>query len=515
MDTGHAGAPVDRERDGFKAIMKPYLERMSTHGPVYVPSPDGLLLGGWRDKSEMHAEIAAGGQVRDEIARRHSAIINSAKYQSDKQLVDGAYENAYNAFMHADPKTLSRSTEVSEKFALKSNHYEASNAFNKAYSNSPVTERFTQEKKTLREESYEIHDKMTPIIQNLRDKFDKENPTAGLPFNVQDKILRERDEYITSNGPKDLKDRLIAVEARIEGISRLQREAKYVGLTHAAAYGRGVSDTPSKKIVLSEDNPYRSDSNYMEKMNAHIDARNAYKNVSKKTQTTNGERKKLEEDYKRAASVKDNFDASVRRKVIKEVLEDVGVKFSDGKVSFEGDGNPGVATGDALLTTNQKRSKAVTSLENIAPYLPKKWIKMSNEKHAVSVYWNKSQRGYCSSRGKIVTAANNTTLHEMIHNAENTVPAIRHREKEFHAYRTQGEASQSLRELQPGYRYRSSEVSNPDKFYDPYCGKTYQGGSNNFELMTMGYADMMWKRTNAKIDPEYEAWVWSTIMMTS
>jgi hypothetical protein len=512
MDMGAGSGGVDRAREGFKEIMKPYLERMATHGSL----GDGSERGGpLRDISEMHVEIEAGGKVRDEIDRRRNAIITSPQFIEREKKLIADQETAYAALMM--PRTVTElagaQQSVDAKTIAYDKHYGAATAFNTAYNDSPVRERLQRERETLRAERFEIHKQLEPIRQKLNDEFSAANPdwtpASGLARLV----------YVNSGMPKDLVDKQDKYDARLEEIGRFGKEAQNVGLTHAAVYGRGGSDTPRKKMVLSADNPFRSDSNYMEKLDTHIAARDAYRKTKKEMEGTvfQGRSDRMGEYNKAVQALNDFRGTAGRRNIIKEVLEDVGVQFSEGKVLVASDPTPNgielARRGDALITRSTKRSKAVISLENVAPYLPKKWVASSNAAHPIRIEWNTKRRGVYLGGGKIVTAANNTTLHEMIHNAEATVPQLLPRQREFHAYRTQGSDSQKLQKLEPGRRFRSYEVSNPDKFYDSYCGKTY--GGRNYELMTMGYADLMFRTGNKNIDPEYEAWVYSVIMRTS
>ena len=514
MDMGAGSGGVDRAREDFKEIMKPYLERMANHGPL----GDGSERGGpLRDISEMHVEIEAGGKVRDEIDRRRNAIITSPQFIEREKKLIADQETAYAAL--TTPRTISElagaQQSVDAKTIAYDKHYGASTAFNTAYNDSPVRERLGRERETLKAERLEIQKQLEPIRQKLNDEFEADFPDWSRSLASGN----ERLQYVYSRMPKDLVDSRDKIDARIDEIVGFTKEAQYVGLTHAAAYGRGGSDTPRKKLVLSADNPFRSDSNYMEKLDTHIAARDAYQKSKKEMEGTvfQGRSDRLGEYNKAVDALNDFRGTAGRRNIIKEVLEDVGVQFSDGTVLLVADPNPNgielARRGDALITRSTKRSKAIISLEKVAPYLPKKWVASSNAAHPIRVEWNKALRGKYQGRGKIITAANNTTLHEMIHNAEDTVPQLLPREREFHAYRTQGNDSQLLQKLQPGRRYKSHEVSNPDKFYDPYCGKTYNG--RNYELMTMGYADLMFRTGPKKIDPEYEAWVYSVIMRTS
>jgi hypothetical protein len=502
MDTGH-GAPTDHAREGFKEIMKPYLARMSGHGTP-----------GERDIHEMHVEIEAGGKIRDEIDRRTVKLVASPEYVQRHAELSSVSDRAATEYQLRDSMPVEDSSWNARWQAerqARSETYRTSNALTKAVRESPVYERLRSERDTLQQERDSVVREIDPIRERLSREFiAREGHKPG--FQAYQAELK----FINDNLPSHLVERRTKLQEELNQVGDYIREAHNVGETHASVYGRGQSDTPSKKFQLSPDNPFRIDAEYMRRVEEHDASRAAYRKAKgelRRAQSEPTASQALYQKYIDAQKELKSFELQSRRGVITEVLGDAGVKFSDGKVALRGKFPSAIMDdvndGNAIRTTSSKRSKAITSLEKVAPYIPARWVQHSP---TIDISWNSNGRGFHSS-GKIQTASNNTTLHEMIHSAEATVPGFTSFEKEFYQYRTGGAETQKLSKLQPGLRYRSHEISIPDKFYDAYCGKSY--GGRAYELMTMGYADLMFPRGAKRIDPEYEAWVWAVIMRTS
>jgi hypothetical protein len=497
-DTGH-GASVDHARESFKATMRKHLERMSGHGKP-----------GERDLSEMHVEIEAGGAVRDEIARRTFAVTRSDAYVKRDRELAAAVERTRTAVRPSSNPEWSLPTWESKNSA-EMDQYNAETAFNTARMRSPVADRLNAEAKALQGEHRSVLGEIEPHRKRLQNEYLSQHGGDG----TYSGYLAER-KYIEDNLPRDLVARRDAISARQEEIERHMFEARNVGLTHATVHGRGNSSTPSKIVELSVDNPFRVDPEFMRRAEERDAARAAYKKAKREHSRARRESAQtraeiLGSGYKESLAALIAFRGDTRRGVIKEVLSDAGVRFSEGHVLLHSESDmPSVDAGNAIRTFSSKRSKAISSLETVAPYFPANWVRHTE---TIGISWNAHGRGFYSS-GTIETAAHNTTMHEMVHSFETSVPGLIDYEKEFYAYRTSGGELQQLKKLQPGYRYRAHERAIPDKFYDAYCGKSYEG--RFYELMTMGYSDIMFPRKRTKeIDPEYEAWVWGVIMRTS
>lgn len=101
----------------------------------------------------------------------------------------------------------------------------------------------------------------------------------------------------------------------------------------------------------------------------------------------------------------------------------------------------------------------------------------------------------------------NTVIHEISHALEQQGSGVLENTLEFLEYRTKGEKSVKLQKLFPGYGYGRHETTQPDKFFDPYVGKTYKnfdGTIRATEVVSMGveryYSEPL---EFAEDDPEY------------
>lgn len=93
--------------------------------------------------------------------------------------------------------------------------------------------------------------------------------------------------------------------------------------------------------------------------------------------------------------------------------------------------------------------------------------------------------GRAFNRGYDITTSGlkREVMHELAHVYEN-IPQVRGAERDFYEMRTQGEPYERLSALTGNSAYADWEVSRPDHFFDPYCGKDY--GGRNYELASMG-----------------------------
>ena len=94
-------------------------------------------------------------------------------------------------------------------------------------------------------------------------------------------------------------------------------------------------------------------------------------------------------------------------------------------------------------------------------------------------------------------------IHEMGHWIQQKSARVHREAQAFYARRTAGEPLQRLRNLQPQFGYKFSEVTRVDKFSDPYIGKWY-GANQQGEIISMGvdmlYTDPLKFALN---DPDY------------
>ena len=102
-----------------------------------------------------------------------------------------------------------------------------------------------------------------------------------------------------------------------------------------------------------------------------------------------------------------------------------------------------------------------------------------------------------------------TYIHETMHFIEEWSPHVHKRCVEFLRHRTQGEALQSLKKL-TGMNFDSYEMTRPDKFFDPYCGKAYERTLQGVrevtatEILSMGVERLIKNPVRfLREDPEY------------
>lgn len=146
-----------------------------------------------------------------------------------------------------------------------------------------------------------------------------------------------------------------------------------------------------------------------------------------------------------------------------------------------------------------------------AQFYPTEWIDASNANpRQVGFKQTKSRAHYQHTANKdglaTVTLDGSlpTTIHEMAHRMERTVPGVLELESTFYDRRTQGE---SLKHLGKGYG--AKELTREDKFYDPYVGKSY--GDQAYEVLSMGTQQLTAKRTWDKIDSDYQGFILGTL----
>ena len=106
-----------------------------------------------------------------------------------------------------------------------------------------------------------------------------------------------------------------------------------------------------------------------------------------------------------------------------------------------------------------------------------------------------------------------TAIHEYMHFIEDKNPQMLANSIAFLRYRTEGEKLKSLKTL-TGLSYGTKEKARPDKFFNPYCGKTYAFAGETYnepyldadatEIMSMGVEELFKNPVEfAKNDREY------------
>ena len=132
--------------------------------------------------------------------------------------------------------------------------------------------------------------------------------------------------------------------------------------------------------------------------------------------------------------------------------------------------------------------------------------------HTLQLFDSGKERSYADPEGKYVAMEQkeqrgSVMAHEMGHVLETNHPEVLQQSAAFVARRTAGEKTQRLRDITGNKAYDPSEVTKPDKFHDPYVGKTYQNAAGKTyatEVTSMGierlHADPI---EFAKNDPDY------------
>lgn len=118
--------------------------------------------------------------------------------------------------------------------------------------------------------------------------------------------------------------------------------------------------------------------------------------------------------------------------------------------------------------------------------IPSAWIEMSNRRGSVTAVYTSDRASYHDLNSQILLSGSvDTARHELIHRMEYSVPGLRELEAKFYEMRTANDKElKKLSDLSPSHGYRDNEVSKPDKFWNPYVGKWYQGEA--YEVMSMG-----------------------------
>lgn len=127
-----------------------------------------------------------------------------------------------------------------------------------------------------------------------------------------------------------------------------------------------------------------------------------------------------------------------------------------------------------------------------AAALPSAWIDMSNGRSdKMTALYASTRAQYSFSRVEItLDGSTATSRHELVHRMEHVVPGLVQLERQFFNMRVGGTpVLKPLNELVQTDRYRADEVADPDKFWNPYCGKSYDGRA--FEIMSMGVENLV------------------------
>jgi hypothetical protein len=124
-----------------------------------------------------------------------------------------------------------------------------------------------------------------------------------------------------------------------------------------------------------------------------------------------------------------------------------------------------------------------------ARMIPSLWIELSNDRGQMKILETNEtvHRARYSDRDFEITLNGDIDVsrHELAHRMEYSVPGLLDLEREFFTHRTPpNPLFRKLRDLVPGSTYEDNEVADPDRFFDPYVGKSYNGRA--YEIMSMG-----------------------------
>lgn len=193
-----------------------------------------------------------------------------------------------------------------------------------------------------------------------------------------------------------------------------------------------------------------------------------------------------------------------------------------------GDGQQGARM--AEVAASRSRAEVIAQVGRMSELVPRTWLDAMREwagNGGLTI--GRSSRGYFSEyRRHLMVSANSsaaglmpgdsTALHEMIHWAEQSIPALRELEWSFYRRRTTAngvrEKTVSLRTLKPGHGYGANEKVREDHFSEAYMGKDYGDGPQSFyEVMTMGMESVMGTDYRPMIDANHEQFVLGVLAM--
>lgn len=506
MGGGAAVTTPASERAAFAADIFAARERlgMIDYGP-YIDQPGSIQEGQMLQK-----QLEFGGRVRDEIDARYQKTIASPEFLAEDrrlELEERAAAEKIQALRSKKESMVAASAAVRERRLKAEQDFDEIRAQSADYQRIKARRDELKASKSTAWEDYRAE--RTRVMEEWQAANPHQDGDSFFSWVERSTVHAESQPSVTQ-----LRDRHTVLQDSHDKFTRYLDEADYYGSTRKDLYGE-TGPGSRKKITFSDDNPLKRDPVLVEATIARDLARKA-----EETDVSFGELHNAAwKDYYAAQRNRSALKDTVRRRVVKEVLEDAGVEFSDGRVLLQSEAKDvdWSRTG-SLVTASIKRSKAVRSVEEVAPYIPKRWVKDINDtslnkrNRGVKIEFDKNRRGEFGDF-EIRTDGANCSLHELMHAVEASSPRVSEFEKVFYRYRTKGEPTVRLKDV-AGKGYKASEVTRPDKFYHPYVGKTY--GGRYHEILTMAYADTMFARGSANfasLDPELQAWLWSTIIL--
>jgi len=160
---------------------------------------------------------------------------------------------------------------------------------------------------------------------------------------------------------------------------------------------------------------------------------------------------------------------------------------------------------------NNSRSPMRAVVTDAYDHYPNDWVDTSVKNSKLTP--KKVNRGFYSHYHSEIAISDHgrngsfrTSIHELGHRFERTVPGILDIEKAFYKRRTAGESLQWL-----GGNYDYSEKSRFDKFLSKYMGKDYKGTA--YELVSMGFEYAYTQPTLLWTDEDYATWIYGILAL--
>jgi hypothetical protein len=513
------------EREAFAARIRQAREDL---GEIDYALTSESILDETAEARTLQKQIEFGHIVRTEIDRRMAAAVASPEHSARVEELKRAEELVHDEMGRLIAR---KETMWAERERRRTAVVEAEQAMNRARDTSPDYNRIKARHDEVAEKRRTAFHEFRAERDRLGQQYDAANPHNPEEMSLWTHMER-RDTWVKDQPSyQRAYDQHTLYSDEAAKWKRYLDEVDHNGVTPRDLNG---ADGPGSRTPLkvSDDNPLKRDPFLMEALDAQTAARKSLKEYDADSYAD--QMNALWEKKRAAESATNAFSGQTRRRIIKETLEDAGVEFSDGRVLLSRevlDGadlfaaqriDPSIRhwseTG-SIVTTSLKRSKAVRSVEEVAPFVPKRWaVAINNEAiqrrgRGIKIEFDRNRRGEFGNF-EIRTDGANTSLHELMHAVEASSDRVPRFEKAFFRYRTRGETAVRLKDLRPKARYGADEMTKPDKFYNPYVGKIY--GGRYHELLTMTYADMMYQRGEdgfKKLDPELQAWLWSTLIL--
>lgn len=504
---GGLSADERARREQFKQVVAEKREAM--------PDPDGMYVGSEAEQAEqLRDSIELGGVVRDEIYRREQAAVSSPEYAAEKRRREA---EALKKEEIATVRSRENMENQRDNRIAKDEAKTARRELNEAVEASPEYQALMDRRAELTQQMQTLQSRET-----IRTRQVEIEHRARTGSQYADNVQYQRglrDAFANDPELRAIAKEKAIVEDNLRNNRRMDSEIKYAGWDKSEVFW--MEGTGTGPVTISPQNPLATPA--VMAARGRLDRAEAV--AAMQSKSAKASQKRADEAFKELAIAKAAVHGQrnqARREAIKSTLQDAGVEFSPGKVVFRKDGAGAVSKAiedGNIVTLGSRRSKAVTSVEQSAPYLPKRWASSTSQtaverRGGMEIKFDKNKRGEFGDF-EIITDGRNTSLHELIHGVEASRPSLLRAEATFYKYRTSGESPVRLSSVSRG-RYRADEITRPDKFYDAYLGKDYRG--RYYELVTTAYSDMIFPRGSKNpfddLDPELQAWIWSTVILT-